>query len=120
MATKELFVSPRITSLELVLTSGDRNALKKFWQEIIEHGTPLIEPIEGDDKHNLVTFLWRDKGDTKNVVVFAGPAGWDNSLANQMTRVLNTDIWYRTYRVRADLRTIYLLVHAYQCVFTWK
>ncbi len=109
METKELLVSPRITALEQELASGNRDALETFWQEITEHGVPLIETIEDDNEQHLVTFLWRDKGDTRNVVVFAGPAGWENPSDNQMSHLLNTDIWYRTYRVRADLRTIYLL-----------
>ncbi len=109
MTTEGLLVSPRIATLEQSLTSGDKDALETFWQEIIEHGTPLIEPIGGDSKHNLLTFLWRGKEDTKNVVVFAGPAGWDNPSANQMTHISNTNIWYKTYRVKSDLRTVYLL-----------
>ncbi len=109
MTMEKLLVSPLITSLEQTLASGNRDALETFWQEIVEHGTPLIESIENDNEHSLVTFLWRDKGNTKNVVVFAGPAGWDNPSNSQMAQVLNTDIWYKTYRVRSDLRTIYLL-----------
>ena len=109
MTMEKLLISPRISALEQVLASSNRDALETFWQEITEQGTPLIESIEGDNEHNLVTFLWRDKGDTRNVVVFAGPAGWDQPSDNQMTHVLNTDIWHRTYRVRSDLRTIYLL-----------
>src|SRR5581483_2449268 len=56
-----------------------------------------------------VTFLWRAQGDIHNVVVFAGPAGWDNPSDNQMTCLLETDLWYKTYHVGADLRTVYLL-----------
>ncbi len=109
MTMEKLLVSPLITSLEQTLASGNRDALETFWQEIIERGTPLIESLEDDNEHNLVTFLWRDKGNTKNVVVFAGPAGWENPSNSQMAQVLNTDVWYKTYRVRSDLRTIYLL-----------
>ena len=109
MPTEELLVSPRIAKLEQELASGDKDTLETFWQTIIEHGTPLIEPIEGDSKHNLLTFLWREKGDIKNVVVFGGPAGWDHPEDNQMARLLETDLWHRTYKVGADLRTTYLL-----------
>jgi enterochelin esterase-like enzyme len=109
MAAKKTLVSPRITGLEQALTSGETSALETFWQEAIAHGTPLIEPIEGDEAHSLVTFLWRGGGETQTVVVFAGPAGWDHPKDNQMIRLLDTDLWYKTYQVRADLRTIYLL-----------
>ena len=68
-----------------------------------------MEPIEGDDAHYLVTFLWRGGEDTENVVVFGGLAGFDKPKENQMTRLLDTDLWYKTYRARSDLRTTYLL-----------
>jgi hypothetical protein len=109
MAATIALVSPRIASLEQAITSSDSAALAAFWQAVLEQGTPLVEPIEGDEAHCLIALLWRDKGDTHNVVVFAGPAGWDHPKDNQMTRLLDTDLWHKTYRVRADLRTTYLL-----------
>lgn len=109
MATNKTLVSPQITSLEQALASGNTTTLDTFWQKVIELGTPLIEPIEGDDEHHLVTFLWRDQGDTRNVVICFGPAGLKRPVNNQMTRLLETNLWYKTYQVRSDLRTIYLL-----------
>jgi hypothetical protein len=76
MTTTKTPDSPCITSLQQAIASGNTTALATFWQEITEQGAPLIEPIEGDDNHHLVTFLWRDKGETHNVVVFAGSAGY--------------------------------------------
>ena len=110
MTTQNLPVSPRIALLQQALLFGDGGAvLETFWQEVTTHGTPLIEPIEGDETHSLVTFLWREQGDTNNVVVCAGPAGWKHPAKNQMTRMLETNLWYKTYHLRSDLRTIYLL-----------
>jgi len=107
MAAKQMLVSPRITSLEQALISGDTTALQAFWQEITEQGTPLMEAIAGDAPHYLVTFLWRDKGDTHNVVVWGGPAGLDHPEDHQMARLLDTDLWYKTYRLQTDLRAVY-------------
>lgn len=109
MEAQRTLESPQISSLQQALASGDAGALDAFWNEVTRHGTPLIEPIEGDEAYHLVTFLWRGKEDTRNVVVFAGPAGWDHPEDHQMTRLFETDLWYKTYRVRADLRTVYLL-----------
>lgn len=109
MAEKNTLASPRIAALEQALTAGDTAALVAFWQEVNESGAPLIEPIEGDDEHCLVTFLWRAGGDTQNVVVFGGTAGLDKPRKHQMTRLLDTDLWHKTYRVRADVRTTYFL-----------
>lgn len=106
---KTALVSPRIASLEQALADGDSAALAAFWQEISEHGTPLMEPVEGDNEHSLVTFLWRGGDDTENVVVFDGPAGFEKPRDNQMERLLDTDLWHKSYRVRSDLRITYLL-----------
>jgi enterochelin esterase-like enzyme len=108
MIAKKALVSPRISSLEQALTSGDTIALKAFWQEAVERGSPLIEPIEGDNEHNLVTFLWREQENIKNVMLVGGPADKEHLENNQMMRLLDTDLWYRTYQVRANLRTTYL------------
>lgn len=107
MASEQTLDSPRITLLQQALTSGNTAALATFWQAIVAHGAPLIEPIEGDTAHHLVTFLWRDRGETQKVVVWGGPAGLDHPEHNQMTRLLDTDLWYRTYRVQTDLRGVY-------------
>ncbi len=107
MEAKNTPISPRITALQDALTSGNAAALEAFWQEIIEHGTPMIEAIERDEKHYLVTFLWRDQGETRNVVVYGGPTGLDSPALNQMTRLLDTDLWYKTYRVQSNLRGVY-------------
>jgi enterochelin esterase-like enzyme len=56
-----------------------------------------------------MTFLWRDKGDTHNVVIWGGPAGLDHPEDNQMTRLLDTNLWYKTYQVQKDLRGVYTL-----------
>lgn len=58
-ALETALVSPHIASLEQALASGESAALAAFWQEISEHGAPLIEPIEADDTHSFLPFLWR-------------------------------------------------------------
>jgi len=108
MTTTKTLVSPRVTLLEQLLLSGKTTALELFWQEVTAHGAPLIETIEGDDTHAQVTFLWRGQADTRNAVVFVGPASWESAADHQMTRLLDTDLWYKTYRLRTDLRTTYL------------
>jgi enterochelin esterase-like enzyme len=100
--------SPRLTSLKKDLENGDRAALETFWQEVTKHGSPLVESIAGDDNYVLLTFLWRAKDETKNVVVVGGIAGYQFT-ENQMTHLPDTDLWYRTYRVRNDARFGYNL-----------
>ncbi len=98
--------SPRLAALEKQLRAGDNEALANFWQQVTQEGTPLAEPIPGDAKHVHVTFLWRAKTPTKNVVLVDGPAG-DDFANNQLTHLEGTDLWYRTYRIRSDARFYY-------------
>lgn len=112
MAGSESVSSPRIAALERALSSGDPIALDAFWREIEREGTPLIEEIPGEAAKQLVTFLWheevRDSNPLTNVVVVGSVVGWDFAR-NQMRRLRDTNLWYRTYTLPADTRTTYLL-----------
>lgn len=100
--------SPRLSVLKKEIEGGNRAALETFWQEVAKRGTPLVETIASDDRNVLVTFLWRAKDETRNVVVAGGIAGYD-FINNQMSRLLDTDLWYRTYKTRNDARFSYNL-----------
>jgi enterochelin esterase-like enzyme len=100
--------SPRIEQLRTDLAAGPADGvLSRFWAEVTLVGTPLIEPA--DDEHRLVTFLWKDRDHAGTVVVIGGPALWWEIPDNQLDRLPGTDVWYRTYRARADLRGRYVL-----------
>src|SRR5579859_3554030 len=109
MTDNDIIQSPRIAALRQELESGNSPALDAFWREVAEKGAPLFEPIEGDEQHVLVTFVWRGNEETRNVVVIGGLAGWDNFKDQQMTRLLESDVWYRTYCGDRTLRTTYWL-----------
>jgi enterochelin esterase family protein len=94
--------SPRLLALRDRLTSGDRTALDKFWKEISEQGAPIIEPVAGSDHDMLVTMLWRATEETKNVFVFRL-----GDVSKPMTRLLDTDLWYKTFRLQKGARFIY-------------
>src|SRR5262249_36533193 len=117
--------SPRIAALREALAAGDRAALERFWAEVDERGTPLVDPapgapVESDPPdppavpgaapcgHVLVTFVWRGGAATENVVV-VGPFGHREPADGRMARLPGTDVWHRTYRLRADARTVYRL-----------
>ena len=99
--------SPRIERLRRALKHGDRNAVIDFWSELRAQGAPLLEPLAEDPQHLLVTFLYRGAATTTAVTLsaqlhFTGAPG-----ENSFTRIDTTDVWFRTYRVRADLRFSY-------------
>ncbi len=102
-------VSPRLILLERAVNAGDLSALDTFWQEIKTRGAPLIEAIDGDETQVLVTFLWRDPGDTQNVLVLFYSAPQKGDLTQyQMEHLPRTDLWYKSYVLPANLRTTYL------------
>lgn len=100
--------SPRLQALREQLAGGDTAALDAFWRQVAKDGTPLIEPMPGTGDEVLVTFLWRAAQPVERVVVVGGLAG-DNARRNQMAHLDDTDLWYRSYRSRADARFTYLL-----------
>lgn len=85
-------------------TSQDSDA---FWDVVQRKGTPLIEqagvvpPL--DDDTVLATFLWRGARD--NVRLFGAPSGDHDELA----RLGDSDIWYRSYRIPRSTRLGYRL-----------
>ena len=97
-------LSPRLAALQDRLKSGDRNALDNFWKEISESGAPIIEGVPGNDREVLVTILWRGREETKNVFVFQLPG-----IDKPMARLLDTDLWYKTFRLQKGARFVYRL-----------
>jgi enterochelin esterase-like enzyme len=94
--------SPRVVALRDRLTAGDRTALDKFWKKISEQGTPIIEPATDNDGEVLVTMLWRATEETRNVFVFRL-----GDVSKSMARLLDTDLWYKTFRLQKGARFTY-------------
>jgi enterochelin esterase-like enzyme len=95
-------LSPRLAALQDRLKAGDRGALDSFWKEINQNGAPMIEEVPGKDRDVLVTMLWRGGDETKNVFVFRL-----GDVSKPMTRLLDTDLWYKTFRLQKGARFIY-------------
>jgi enterochelin esterase family protein len=95
-------LSPRLMNLQSQLKSGDRVALANFWKEIEERGAPIIEPAAGSGGDMLVTMLWRAREETKNVFVFRL-----GDVSKPMARLLETDLWYKTFQLQKGARFIY-------------
>ena len=93
-------------SLREKVKQGDKEALIGFWEDVVSKGTPLIEEIDGDSENALVTFVYKADEDIENIVLMP-PIGRDNLLENSMEKLLETNLWYITYKVRNDLRFKY-------------
>ena len=87
------------------IRGGDKVAVRRFWSRIEDSGAPLVEPLPGESKHCLVTFLWRSRLNC-DVSVLSALDTYSRDRG-RLTRLPGTDIWYKTYRVRSDVRTIY-------------
>ena len=105
--------SPRLARLSADLATGSQHALSEFWSEMEKSGTPLIEPIPGDAKHFLTTFLWHATKPVTNVLLISGLTnssyGRDDLSQNLLSRLPHSDLWYLTRRVRGDARFTYTL-----------
>jgi enterochelin esterase family protein len=101
--------SGRLAALEAQLKADpDSRPLDSFWKDLEKSGTPIVEPVPGDPTALLVTLVWRASSAARQVFVFpqiesaTSPPG-----KMKMNRLLDTDLWHRTYRLRVDSRFTY-------------
>lgn len=105
--------SPRITRLAADLaahgtTPTRESLLADFWAETQAAGTPLIEPIPGEDSHRAVTFLWRGDPTTQRVLLLVNRLiDRSDHTSGLMRHLPGTDVWHFTYRLRSDHRGSY-------------
>jgi len=103
------YESPRIKALRAALESGQQVNVATFWEEVQREGAPLIEPLVGDETTMLVTFLWQGTPDTQNVLVAWFPYAAEGTDDYHMTRLGETDIWYKTLKIDKRKRFMYRL-----------
>ncbi len=103
---KSLLKNKAIIELEEKLKHGSKEALNEFWHELERKGTPLIEKLEDDLENDLVTFVYKADEEIENIV-FMPPIGMENLLENKMERLLETNLWYISYKVRNNVRFKY-------------
>src|SRR5436190_9853402 len=108
MSTEEILIGPRLQLLQRDIEAGSASALEAFWQEVAARGAPLIEPIEGDSTHSLVSFVWRAPDETASVTL-GGRTRMGDHIQEPMTRMPATDLLYLTLRLRNDYRGEYRL-----------
>lgn len=110
LMAQEVQRSPRIAALEAAVQSGDAQATAAFWAEMKRVGAPLFEPMPGSPHETLVTFLWRaeDERTTLNIAVDT-PFNRDaeGKTVARLSRLKDTDVWYRTYRIESTARFPY-------------
>lgn len=98
--------SDTIEGLLKEVESNGASALEAFWSSLKEKGAPIVEPIDGDPGHSLVTFVWQGDTATENVVLVGGLARGE-LWANRLKHLEGTDLWFKSVRFRNDLRASY-------------
>ncbi|WP_084315566.1 alpha/beta hydrolase [Clostridium hydrogeniformans] len=108
MMNKTTIESYKINKLKKYILEEDIHKINEFWTYVEKNHTPIIEEIDGDDDNVIVTFLYKGNEDTKNVVVLSGLSLYDHNLG-MMEKLLDTNIWYKSFKARNDLRFDYNL-----------
>ena len=106
---RPLYASPRINALKAAVETREPGSVDSFWKEVSKQGAPIIEPLPGDDKNMLVTFLWRGTPDTRNVFVARLPYAGGTPDDYFMDRLADTNVWYKTVATDRKARFEYSL-----------
>ena len=110
--------SPRMEALRKQAADGKLD-INAFWKQVAAEGTPLVESIEKDPQHQLVTFLWRGTPETRNVFpVGSFKVGGRYPLDYVFHQVPLTDVWYLTVRLPTGARFTYGLSENDPLVFS--
>lgn len=109
MTMLEKIISPRLKQLHQEIEMGKQAAMDLFWQEMSQRGTPLIEPDAQSDNFSLVTFIWQGTATTQHVSVQIAVDGTGQD-EHEMTRLLQTDLWFATFCLRNDYRGTYKFI----------
>src|SRR5919108_1900579 len=98
--------SPRIEAIRRQVESGKTNTAD-FWSAVVKEGAPLVEPL--DERYDLVTFLWRAQGDTRNVFLNASFRIPRAEADQPLYQLGASDIWYVTVTLPKGARFTYQL-----------
>jgi enterochelin esterase-like enzyme len=101
------YQSPRIAALRAEVKAGRQGSVASFWNDVNKSGAPLIEPLKGDDKNMLVTFLWEGKPDTHNVLLLWWPFTGQSPNDYRLERLSGTNVWFKSLKVDKRKRFIY-------------
>ena len=110
-AADDPLTSPRLEAWRLRLRDGSMTSAA-FWAEVRREQAPLVEPLPGDARSSLVTFLWQGDAHLRNVAVVASFSSLEYArrwpVPTLMLRRLDTtDIWHATVKLPARSRFTY-------------
>lgn len=98
--------SSRMQTLAKQLDTGDQAVLDRFWLEMAEVGTPIIEPTADDPTDCLVTFVWRETQPVTGVSI-SEQFSYTDADRRRLTKLPGSDVWYLSWHIRSTLRGSY-------------
>lgn len=84
----------------------NEDTLRAFWNKIEDLGTPVIESLKDSDDSCLLTYIYKGDENTRNVVVMH-PTCWKDYKDNMLINIKDTNVWYKSYIIRNDVRGRY-------------
>lgn len=113
-AVEGIAASPRLSDLARRVADGEPEAEARFWTRAAGEGTPVVETLRDAPGHSLVSFVFRGDPETRavrlesnlNALLIDG-IETDLSSLGSLRRIPGSDVWYRSFRLRNDLRVPY-------------
>ena len=95
-----------IKLLKRAIDNNDNSGINEFWSMVNKNGAPIIEEIDGVLDYSLISFIYIGNDKTTNVLIYGGVPGYRYS-ENIMDKIEGTNIFYKTYKVRNDIKFKY-------------
>ncbi|MFX0037334.1 MAG: alpha/beta hydrolase [Candidatus Hermodarchaeota archaeon] len=114
LGLKSQILSPMILKLREEIKIDKKTTISKFWKKIEEIGTPIFEDIEGDNKYNLITFVFREDEEVENIVCYIRIYLQNMFLTQDikeciLERIIGTNIYFKSYKILKGIRATYIL-----------
>ncbi|NHJ87602.1 MAG: DUF3327 domain-containing protein [Asgard group archaeon] len=108
LVTKEAIKSPILKDIQQQISISDdyEKITIPFWRKMAKEHTPLIEKLEEEPNHYLVTFIFQYSGKTKDIFVDCSAFG-KFFERKQMVHLNHSDIYYNSVFVRNQTRISY-------------
>lgn len=95
-----------IKLLKRAIDNNDNGGINEFWSMVNKNGAPIIEEVDGVLDYSLISFIYIGNDKTTNVLIYGGVPGYRYS-ENIMDKIEGTNIFYKTYKVRNDIKFKY-------------
>ncbi|MFX1305003.1 MAG: alpha/beta hydrolase-fold protein [Promethearchaeota archaeon] len=114
LGLKSQILSPMILNFREEIKIDKKTAISKFWKKIEEIGTPIFEDIEGDNKYNLITFVFREDEEIENIVCYIRIYLQNMFLTQDikeciLERIKGTNVYFKSYKILKGIRATYIL-----------